>query len=309
MSLIMIFMVGRPLFICLGAVVKETKLVRGGDGGGGCMKLKNLLDIPRTALQVSLQRFRYLTFSQEIILISGKGFYRRKIGTFQKLPEVLSFIVKGNANVLPSGGLIRPPPPAQSTSKKPGMNRVKSKSTLGSIKGETNTFNKQTRNTVATQRLYPICFRPSIKVPCQHISVFQLIESIGKRSNTEPSKIIGYMLHHDEDVFLLTHKKELKFPLDAKKTLHTTHISSYFWLTISWLTLFIPAPRFKNAQKNLVPVIMEQLIAFGSFLLKHPVCTPYVELRANGLKAVATVFDMYHNFMDGLGLAWTGRVL
>ncbi|KAG1704001.1 hypothetical protein GQR58_004073 [Nymphon striatum] len=33
----------------LGAVIKETKLVRGGDegsgGGGGCMKLKNLLDI------------------------------------------------------------------------------------------------------------------------------------------------------------------------------------------------------------------------------------------------------------------------
>ncbi|KAG1652948.1 hypothetical protein GQR58_025895 [Nymphon striatum] len=36
----------------LGAVVKETKLVRGGDGGGGCMKLKNLLSINNKSLQI-----------------------------------------------------------------------------------------------------------------------------------------------------------------------------------------------------------------------------------------------------------------
>ena len=34
-----------------------------------------------------------------------------------------------------------------------------------------------------------------------------------------------------------------------------------------------------------------------------------LKLCANGVNVVATVYDLFKNFMDGLGLAWTGRVL
>ena len=34
-----------------------------------------------------------------------------------------------------------------------------------------------------------------------------------------------------------------------------------------------------------------------------------LKLCANGVNIVATVYDLFKNFMDGLGLAWMGRVL